>query len=139
LSRRSPDFEREGIPTDDPLARKLWAASVVQGHRDPFGKKLIDYTVPELDFVLEMAAIDDPDRWSFTRIGGDGPRSVALSGWTNSLAGRALMAFLARTNTVSAVKGIAAWRSRREQGQTGMRPGFTRGGKEISPRARDKD
>lgn len=125
-----PDFEQEGIPTESLLARKLWLASVIQGHRNPFGKSLTEYTTPELDFILEMAAKDDPETYSFKRAGADPPRSDSLSRWRSSLAGRALTGFLMRTGILTANKGLAAWETRR-RGGTGLRPGVTRGGKAI--------
>jgi hypothetical protein len=104
-------------------------ASVVQGHRNPFGKTLAEHTVPELDFVLEMAAIDDPERWTFTRGGADKVvRSEAMSRWRDSLAGKALIELMSLTGATAARAGIERWRNRRSGG---MRPGLTRRGKEI--------
>lgn len=103
---------------------------MVQGHRNPFGKPLAEHTVPELDFVLEMAALDDPERWKFERAGdGSVPRSDAMSRWRDSLAGRALTELMSVTGATAARAGIERWRNRR---MGGMRPGLTRRGKEIA-------
>jgi hypothetical protein len=85
---------------------------------------LPDYTIAELNFVLEMAAIDEPERWEFQR-SGDKPKSQSLAGWNDRLAGRALLALMARTGLSVASAGVARWRAR--QG-SGMKPGLTRGG-----------
>jgi len=85
----------------------------------------------QLDFVLEMASIDEPDKWTFNRLGQPEPKSQALAGWSDRLAGRALAAFMARTGLSVASAGVARWRAR--QG-SGMKPGLTRGGKPIEPK-----
>ena len=113
------------------MARKLWLASVIQGHRNPFGKPLTEYTVPQLDFVLEMASIDEPDSWRFVRAGADGtPKSAAMAQWNDALTGAARNVLMAATGFAQAIGGIAAWRSRHAPG-AGMRLGLTRGGKRI--------
>lgn len=106
-------------------------ASVVQGHRDPFGRKLIDYNIPQLDFVLEMAALDEPDRWTFVR-GGKGasvsaPESMAR--WKDVLGGSLLGRFMGMIGATKGMANVAAWRKRQARGFT---PGVTtRGGKPI--------
>lgn len=105
-------------------------ASVVQGHRNPFGKPLAEHTVPELDFVLEMAAIDDPERWTFHRGGEDAtPQSESMSRWRSSLAGSALAELMSLTGATAARAGIERWRNRRSMG---LRPGITRRGRSIT-------
>lgn len=107
---------------------------MVQGHRNPFGKPLVEHTMPELDFVLEMAAIDDPDRWTFTRAGADtAPRSEAMSRWRDSLAGKALVELMSLTGATAARAGIERWRNRKSGG---MKPGLTRRGKDIGDGAK---
>jgi hypothetical protein len=106
-------------------------ASVVQGHRNPFGKSLTEYTTAQLDFVLEMASIDEPGKWVFTRSGEEENRPKAMATWRDVLSGGALMRFLARTGTARGNANIAAWEARRMRG-TGLRPGLTRAGKEIN-------
>ena len=131
MRRSGPDFDKEGIPTSDPLARKLWVVSVIQGHRNPFGKPITDYAPHELDFVAEMAALDEPDHWTFTRAGVSAEvRSNTLAEWRDRLGGPALSAFLGRTGLATAMRGIARWHASRSTG--GLRPGLTRGGKKIT-------
>jgi hypothetical protein len=106
-------------------------AAVIQGHRDPFGKKLSEYTTAQLDFVLEMAAVDEPERWVFQRGGEDRKaHAESLAKWRDALAGRALMEVLNLSGATAARAGIAAWKSRR-MGGSGMRPGLTRGGRKV--------
>lgn len=113
-------------------------ASVIQGHRNPFGKALLEYNTAQLDFVLEMAAIDEPDRWKFRRSGEEVERSESLARWRDSLAGRALVGFLARTGLAHASRGLAAYEARRLRGtDAGMKPGLSRAGKAL-PDARSK-
>jgi len=105
--------------------------AVIQGHRNPFGKPITEYASHELDFVAEMAALDDPERWSFTRAGVDVEvRSNTLAAWRDKLGGSALFAFLSRTGLATAMRGAARWHAGRATG--GLRPGLTRGGKKIT-------
>ena len=104
-------------------------ASVIQGHRNPFGKSLTDYTVPELDFVLEMAARDEPERFTFTRAGTASVRQPeALARWQDTLAGPLRMRFLGRFGLTRQIEAVRAWKTRQAPG---LRPGLSRGGKEI--------
>jgi hypothetical protein len=125
------------------MARKLWLASRIQGHRNPFGKPLIEYSMAQLDFVLEMAAIDEPDMYSFVRRGvpsGVSLKPRAFAGWTNVLMGRAKVEIMERLGLTRASAFVAAWKDRR---MSGPKLGITRGGKRIGepdaddPRNRD--
>jgi hypothetical protein len=111
-------------------------ASVVQGHRNPFGKPLVEYTVVELDFVLEMAALDEPDRWSFVRGGRKSGTAApaAMARWSDALGGGLFRKYMDRTGLTRGIAAVTSWR--RKQGG-GMKPGFTRGGKPVD--ARDPD
>jgi len=109
-------------------------ASVVQGHRNPFGKPLADHTVSELDFVLEMASLDEPDRWSFVRGTRSASQTTAMARWSDVLAGGLFSRFIAHTGITKGLAAVTAWR-RRQGG--GLQPGLTRGGKPID--ARDPD
>jgi len=77
-----------------------------------------------------MAAIDDPDNWSFSRVG-DTKRSETVSTWHQVLAGRALITLMSLMGRTAALAGIMRHRSRSRGGLSGMRPGITRGGKRI--------
>ena len=104
-------------------------ASVVQGHRNPWGKPLAEHTVAELDFVLEQAALDEPDRWSFIRGGRKGATSTAaMAKWSDALGGSLFRRYLERTGLTRGIANIANWK-RRQGG--GLKPGLTRGGKPI--------
>lgn len=104
---------------------------MIQGHRNPFGKPLADYTTAEMDFVLEMAALDEPDRWTFVR---DGQRAgasdvpKARAEWHGVLGGRLAVDYMLRTGIAAGNANVAAWRAR--QGG-GLRPGLSRGGKAL--------
>jgi len=90
--------------------------------------------VPELDFILEMAARDEPERWTFVRAGQE-RTTKALAGWTDVLKGNLLLRYLTRIGVTAGIAGVAAWRKRQQQGG-GLKPGLTRGGK---PLAGDQD
>jgi hypothetical protein len=112
------------------MASRILGEHVAGG---PFGKPLPDYTVPELDFVLEMAALDEPDRWKFTRVGQE-PQTLGagMIGWREVLAGEALREFDERTGKARAMQGLARARARTRRNPTGgMRPGLTRAGKPM--------
>lgn len=103
---------------------------MIQGHRNPFGKPLTEYTTAQLDFVLEMASIDDPERYTFVRNENTarGAGSKALARWTDVLLGKPLLYFMEKTGMAAASAGVAAWRNRRSAGG-GLKPGFSRAGK----------
>lgn len=113
------------------MAQKLWMASVIQGHRNPFGKALTEYSVPELDFVLEMAARDEPERYIFKRAGAGQPLSKALASWHDVFAGELRQWYMLRTGLAQGLSNVVQWR-RRQGG--GLQPGISRGGKAIDGR-----
>jgi hypothetical protein len=136
LKKPGVDFEHEGIETQSPLAQKLWQASKILGEHTtggPFSKPLIEYSVQQLDFVLEMAAKDDPDKWTFVRPTAAPAHSVRMSGWNDVLSGSALHRFMTATGMLNALSGITAWRARQPNVVTGkgLRLGHTRGGKAL--------
>lgn len=113
---------------ETPLSKKLWLASKIQGHRNPFGKPLTDYTIWELDWVLEMEALDRPKELSFSRNGQEPVTSAqVMAAWASTLTGAALVRFMKgkwspkATAVSQAQKGI------------GLKPGITKGGKPIAP------
>lgn len=110
-------------------------AAVIQGHRNPFGKPLPEYSVAELDFVLEMAARDEPERWQFVRADkpADNAQPQTMAQWHNVMAGRLAVAWMVRTGVTDATARIRNWRQRQGQGQ--MRPGLTQGGKPVAANA----
>ncbi|MDA8249169.1 MAG: hypothetical protein M0Z28_08315 [Rhodospirillales bacterium] len=113
---------KTGLPTTTLLARKLWQAAKIQGHKNPFGKALIDYNPAELDFVLEMEALDNPREFRFEREGvaSDGSHNAAVrAAWASALTGRSL----AQSLSGIAFDAVARWRARRG-GQGGLKPGI---------------
>lgn len=82
---------REGIPTSHPLLQKLWLASKVIGKISPFSPELMNLTAMQLDFILEMDILDNPDHGTFLRSG----QTTLLSGaelaaaWERVLVGKA--------------------------------------------------
>lgn len=88
--------------------------------------------MPQLDFVLEMAARDDPDKWTFTRAG-TVQASESLTRWVDRLAGRMLMQFLMTTGLAAASQGAARWRAKKSApaAGAGLKPGVSRGGKGL--------
>ena len=119
--RNTPDFSKTGLPTTTALARKVWQAAKIQGHRDPFGKKLLDYTVAELDFVLEMEALDKPDEYVFER-GGIASNNAHVphnkAAWASVLRGTALAKFFSGIP----FGPVAAYHARQQAGA--MMPGI---------------
>jgi hypothetical protein len=117
----------------------LWLASKVLGSHvagGPFGKPLTDYTVAELDFVLEMGALDEPNRFTFTR-GGRDPTRAAVdmhTAWMRVRTGAALTRQFDGEGITAANERLAAYR-RRGGYQGGLKPGVTRGGKPVPPDA----
>jgi hypothetical protein len=124
-----PDFAAEGIDPQHPFAKKLWLASAIQGHRNPWAKPLTEYSVAQLDFVLEMASIDEPEKWQFNRpLKPAQPAAPsAMAAWHNVMAGKLSVAWMARTGIADATARIQAWRARRGE----LRPGLTRAGQPI--------
>lgn len=90
----------------------------------------------ELDFILEMGALDEPDRFTFLRGGRDLSRAgvEAHAAWTNVRAGAALKRQLDQEGVTAANERLAAYRRRSGQ-QSGLKPGLTRGGKPVPPDA----
>lgn len=94
----------------------------------PFGKPLVEHTPAELDFILEMGARDEPERFTFLRDGKD-PRRQApetAAAWTD----------VAGTNEQKLkAAGLAEQQARlnayrkRTATAPGLKPGLTRGGK----------
>lgn len=69
--------------------------------------------MPELDFVLEMAARDQPDVWEFTRGGHEKTSAPELmSAWSDVLAGDAARRLRRADGRERADKGAAAWYAR---------------------------
>lgn len=66
----------------------------VQGHKNPFHPDLMALTMPQIDYILEMQARDDPDHYTFTR-GNKAAPTNALAAWYNIFEGGALQRFLA--------------------------------------------
>lgn len=95
-----------------------------------------DYTVAQLDFVLEMASLDEPDQYTFTRADRPHGRAeipVAMTRWNDVLRGRLQQQYLERLGLGNAVRAVTEWRARQHQ-QTagaGLRPGLSRNGKPV--------
>ena len=103
------------------------------GAGGPFGKPLPAHTAAELDFILEMGARDDPDRFSFMRGGRDERRAVPeiAAAWTKVLKGKALEKRLEQTGLTDAQKKLNAYKQRKGASGGGLKPGLTRRGKRI--------
>ena len=90
----------------------------------------------ELDFILEMGALDEPERFTFLRGGRDSRREATEihAAWTKVRAGNALGRQMDREGITAANRRMAEYRRRQGQAQ-GLRPGLTRGGKPVAPDA----
>jgi hypothetical protein len=85
----------------------------------------------ELDFVLEMASIDDPDSYTFLR-GGKDHKKLALeakAAWVAT--GTTTENRLERAGLTSAQERLKAYKQKKNMG-LGLKPGITRKGKPIT-------
>jgi hypothetical protein len=90
----------------------------------------MEYTMAEIDFVLEMASIDDPERYVFLR-GGKDPKRVALdvaAAWVATA--HTTSDRLARAGLLEAQARLKAHKQKIGSG-AGLKPGITRKGKPI--------
>lgn len=95
----------EGLPTKTPLAEKLWRASRILD-LSPFDPQLLAHTEPQIDFILEMYAIEHPKEFRFRRAGklDEGIAvSIAQRDWANVLIGDALRKYLGERMPSAAV------------------------------------
>lgn len=79
-----------------------------------------------------MAALDDPERYTFHRSGNkvDGKAASEIAAaWLSVRSGPALARHFAKTGLEKAMRGVKKWQERQK---TGLRPGLTRRGKDIS-------
>lgn len=84
----------------------------------------------ELDFVLEMAAKDDPETWEFNRPGNDNVSKPAImASWSSRLSGLALIKILRATGREKADQNVKAWQARQHRKM--IPPGMTKGGKKV--------
>lgn len=99
---------------------------MIQGHRNPFGKALRDYSIAELDFVLEMASLDEPERYSFTRSGkqaGVKEAPAAMATWLNVLTGALRDRYLERIGVARGIRSVLDWKAKQTGG---LKLGFSR-------------
>ena len=61
-------FVLEGLPTNGVLGQKLWLAAKAI-HKSPFSDELLALTLPQLDWIVEMIAKDNPDKMKISRGG----------------------------------------------------------------------
>jgi hypothetical protein len=90
---------QSGIPTQTPLAQKLWQVSRLLGDRSPFDPYILEHNEAQLDFILEMYALENPRRARFIRPGQvtEGlKRSQSQARWVDVLRGPALQEWLSR-------------------------------------------
>lgn len=87
----------------------------------------------ELDFILEMGAHDEPERFTFLRDGRDPHRGAVdvHAAWLGVKTGAALERQLDREGVTAANRRLADYRRRGGLGQ-GLKPGVTRGGKPVA-------
>jgi len=79
-----------------------------------------------------MAAIDDPEKYSFVRGGvqtNTNPGAGTRAKWTQVLMGKALTNFMWVSGIATGNRAAAAYRAKQRQGK--LQPGFSRGGKPI--------
>lgn len=76
-----------------------------------------------------MAALDDPERWTFRRADKT-PQPEILARWTDVLAGKPLLRYLERSGIAQGVRNVRAFKERQRAKQP-LRPGVSRGGRPI--------
>jgi hypothetical protein len=113
---------------------KLWVASRILGSHaagGPFGKPLLDHTPDEIDFILEMGARDEPERFTFMRGGKDArvEAAKAKAAWLDTTIDNSQKLKMAGLAEQQAKLNQYKQRGR---AASGMRPGMTRGGKAVS-------
>jgi hypothetical protein len=112
----------------------LWVASRIQGHRNPFGVPLTEYTIPQLHFILEMAALDEPDKYAFSRGTLAASPAEVKAAWYSVLKGQALMSHKLGQIAAATQAMLSIWKSRKPPG---MKPGVSRKGKPIDARGKN--
>ena len=125
-----------GLPTTTRLAVKLWQVAKIQGHKNPFGKPLLDYNEAELDFVLEMEAKDNPGAYVFERAGvaSDGSHQPAiLAAWAAVKRGKLLDRMFANLPFAEVAERREKLNPVIQTPQAGMTPGL-RQGRAIAPK-----
>jgi hypothetical protein len=101
----------------------------MQGHKNPFGKPLNEYSVAELDFILEMSALDDPEHWTFIRAAKQAVSTPkALARWIDVLAGPLAAQYQAYIGITAGLDNVRRWRARKAGG---LQPGLSRAGKVV--------
>lgn len=78
-----------------------------------------------------MAALDEPDRYSFTRDGKETGRSITTTGlasWTDTLKGALRERYLESIGIAAGNRAVAAYLAKR---YTGLKPGLSRKGKPV--------
>jgi len=90
---RCSDFVSGGLPTKGPLAQKLWLVAKTL-HMNPFSDSLQSLTIPQLDWIVEMIAKDNPDKIRISRGSDDGMSegeraSVSMAAVWNTKRGKA--------------------------------------------------
>lgn len=116
------------------MASKLWVASRILGSHaagGPFGKPLTEHTPAEIDFILEMGAKDEPERFTFRRFGTDAVSPESSAAWFNSLTGDARREWLAKRGSTAAQRRLDEYKKRKNAKSGGMVMGLSKGGKAV--------
>lgn len=87
--------------------------------------------MPEIDFILEMGAKDDPDRFTFMRGGKDPRRDAAESAAAWVATATTPEQKLRMAGLSEQQKRLNAYRAR-GSANGGMKPGMTRAGKPLN-------
>lgn len=80
----------------------------------PFSRDLLDLNEAQIDFILEMQAIDDPEHFQFTRTANPKmpSQSEVAAAWERVLIGKAKTGFLDRIIGAGTKAGLQKWLSR---------------------------
>lgn len=88
----------------------MWRASRIVGGITPFSDELLNLTIPQIDFIIEMGAQDDPSLGTFQRMGEIKTVSEPerLAAWHKVLRGKGAKAIMGKMMPSAAVLKRAA-------------------------------
>jgi hypothetical protein len=90
-----PSFEKEGINTNSPLAKRLWQVSRILD-KTPWDEEILEMSIPRMDFVIKMHVADNPDKYQLVDSSiedGTHPLAIQLA-WEKVLRGKTLNQFM---------------------------------------------
>lgn len=89
-------FEQAGINTDTNLAKKLWRVARILGERSPFDDYILNHSVVQMDFILDMYSKDRPEELKYTKAGEveDNLKPMLYKIWADVFTGKTQIEFM---------------------------------------------